>query len=1158
MKIWLPPLCFAFGATLLSQAPAAVRISEIQAENYGPFVDEEKDSGDWIELQNTGATEVDLAGWYLTDEKGDLTKWAFPKVLIPPSSQIVVFTDEKNRNGVEDPAKPSPVKPIHTNFRLGINGEYLALVKPDGKTIEHEWAPKYPQLAPQISYGIADSGQPGYFKKPTPGAANGPAEPFGPFIEEVTNLLADPKTNPAGQPDSVKDANITIATKVKKMESDVAKVTLFFRFQYNIFDIGPDQLAKTADDQIEGNAPMKDDGVAPDIKAGDGIYTANLPLAAGTGPYVLPGEMIRWRVEASDAQGVTNKLPLYHDAKDSAQYFGTVAKGTKGLIAGSEVIPAPLENSRLPIFHMFIERPTAAESASGTRCSIFYLNEFYDNVRADLHGQSTSGFPKKKPLNFDSNVHQRFKFKEGFARIKDMDLLTNYADKSKVRNHMAWDMYGRSGVPAHTSFPVRVQLNGAFHGTWDLLNDPDEEFLKEEGLNPEGALYKMYDNLTATSQGEKKTRTWEPKTDLQEFINGIRKGTATAKLDYGYDNINIAEVVNFICMNTIVNNTDFGHKNYYVYRDTTGMGVWYELPWDVDLSLGRLWTGTQNYFYDSIVFNQAPGNNNGNGPSDFIMNNADTKKMVYRRLRTLMDEYYGPIDGKPSSDYFMKKLDEIVEMFDPNTIEWSDAELDYKKNGTWSQTGNAVAKHTAAVAGTTDEMRREVERIRSEFFPKRRDFLYKVKDVPPAQGADLKVKITELSYLPDSGNQEEEYLVVRNDSTEDIDMTGWKVSGAIEHSFVPGTVLLTTSATAPTRGSLYLVKNWKAFRAKSASPRGGERLFLQGNYKGQLSARGEKVIITNAKGEVVTEYTYEGRPSEQQQNLRITEIMYAPKVDAGQDEGDYEYIEIQNIGAEPLNLEGANFVSGIEFTFGSGASLQPKQYGLLVRNKAAFESRYGAGKNILGEYKGRLNNGGDRIELEDVRDENVLSFAYKKEWSKEANEQGYSLVIRDASKPFDSWDLAESWASSPTGSPGAGDGALPPPPPASGYANWRKKHFGDAALANDKISGPLGDANGDGRANLLSYAFNLNPNNNGAADMPAIGIEPSGASVKYRRLKQASDLNYTIQTSSDMSKWTDLANPQGNVVPIDSDTEWHVVPLTKNVNFLRISVSLKP
>ena len=56
-----------------------------------------------------------------------------------------VFASDKDRR--------VPGGELHTNFKLSAGGDYLALVRPDGVAIEHEFAPTYPNQLTDISYG---------------------------------------------------------------------------------------------------------------------------------------------------------------------------------------------------------------------------------------------------------------------------------------------------------------------------------------------------------------------------------------------------------------------------------------------------------------------------------------------------------------------------------------------------------------------------------------------------------------------------------------------------------------------------------------------------------------------------------------------------------------------------------------------------------------------------------------------------------------------------------------------------------------------------------------------------------------------------------------------------------------------------------------------
>ncbi len=131
--------------------PKAV-ISEFMAVNTAKYpagenelLDEDNDSSDWIELCNPTDEEVDLAGWYLTNDEDDLKQWMIPELKLAPEEFCIIFASGKDRDVVGEQ--------LHTNFSISSNPEYLALVEPDGKTVAHEY--RYPAQYGLLSYGLA-------------------------------------------------------------------------------------------------------------------------------------------------------------------------------------------------------------------------------------------------------------------------------------------------------------------------------------------------------------------------------------------------------------------------------------------------------------------------------------------------------------------------------------------------------------------------------------------------------------------------------------------------------------------------------------------------------------------------------------------------------------------------------------------------------------------------------------------------------------------------------------------------------------------------------------------------------------------------------------------------------------------------------------------
>lgn len=160
--------------------------------------------------------------------------------------------------------------------------------------------------------------------------------------------------------------------------------------------------------------------------------------------------------------------------------------------------------------------------------------------------------------------------------------------------------------------------------------------------------------------------------------------------------------------------------------------------------------------------------------------------------------------------------------------------------------------------------------------------------------------------------------------------------------------------------------------------------------------------------------------------LRVTEIMYDPA--GGSDD---EFVELHNTSSQPLDLTDVTFVDGITFAFATGSvtSLAPGEYVLVVRDLAAFSSRYNtAGLNIAGEFSGKLANDGETVTLQGKWASKILSLTYadKRGWPFATDGAGHSLVPLSSAieaQSDGSADFGPNWRASSYigGSPGASD-----------------------------------------------------------------------------------------------------------------------------------------
>ncbi|MBN1363112.1 MAG: lamin tail domain-containing protein [Sedimentisphaerales bacterium] len=1169
----------------LDTPASGLMISEFLASNDRGLRDEEGDYSDWIEIHNASASIVDLEGWYLTDDLGDLKQWEFPAVVVEPGGYLVVFASGKNERDPQDE--------LHTSFSLSSGGESAALVEPDGETVAHAYA-DYPRQFADISYGLGSGGfagqtetvlvaagasaraliptsgvlgstwkEPafddsqwlsgttgvgydypglvgldvgamrgvnqtvyvripfhvedvesvdrlilrlkyedgfvaclngyevaranapetpeeadlpwnagatatrddneavgfqefdltadknwliqgdnllafqglnttltssdllilpelvaidvehvdlsgvvqGYLLQPTPGAANDASlAQIGPAIRDVTENPPAPR---AGE-------DLVITARVAERLAPVLAATMTYVVNFD-FD---SRTPRT------GTLLMTDDGTGSDAVAGDGIYTAAIP-----GTSFDAGDMVRWYVNAIDAEAQMSRNPLFPYPDDSPEYYGTVVQD-------------PTIDTPLPVFCWFVQNVGASESRSGTRGSLYCFGQFYDNVKIAIRGGSTAGLPTKH-FKFWANHGYKFQYREDAPRVDEFRLNNTYSDKAYLRQALAFESYDWCGCPGSEAFPVRAERNGEFYAVQIFIEEPEEELLEREGLDPDGALYKMYNTFNVGGSAEKKTRRWEGRQDLDDFCRSINNASGATRHNNIFDQVDLPRTLGYLVATILCHQNDHPHKNHFLYRDSDGSGQWCFLPWDHDLTWGSNWTGSSLHDYIYAADDQVPGKPTDVKPShpfvgkqdcqewnyhwnrmiDALLNDATVREMYLRRLRTVMDDFLQPPVTPYDHLFIENRIDELVALMA------SDVALDYAKYANpWSWGGQGGYPRDQSFAYALNV-------LKNDYLAVRRTHLFVTHNVdrvayynipgsysaaiPNAQPANATIMFGAVEFNPSSGNQDEEYIEFVNPNTYTVDVSDWQLSGGVEHAFLPGTVIVAG-------GRMYVTPDTRAFLNRASSPRGGEGRFAQGNYKGHLSSWGETLTLTDRSGRTVATLTYAGNPSEQQRYLRVSEVMYHPAAGGAFDADEYEFIELTNIGPAPLLLDGAKLTDGVSYVFeeGRNAMLAPGAYIVIAKNRVAFTARYGSGINLApGQYSGGLSNSGETITLDNATNSTILEFKYVDGWYDETDGQGASLTIIDSAHPnFDAWDTPEAWqpSSEPRGSPGIG------------------------------------------------------------------------------------------------------------------------------------------
>ncbi len=285
-------------------------------------------------------------------------------------------------------------------------------------------------------------------------------------------------------------------------------------------------------------------------------------------------------------------------------------------------------------------------------------------------------------------------------------------------------------------------------------------------------------------------------------------------------------------------------------------------------------------------------------------------------------------------------------------------------------------------------------------------------------------------------------------------------------------------------------------------------------------------------------------------SLVITEINYNPLIGApgtptAGDVQSFEFVELQNISAGPVDLTSVSFVNGLTYTFPTGRILDAGERIVVARDPAAFASRYpdagypGLSGKTVGPWTGGLDNGGERLVLTgvdgsdaDTDPDIIADFRYEDDppWPVAADGNGRTLWFTCSGPAAADKNLASNWHAHSLlhGNPGGLD---------CGYELWAQTNGGSAD--------GLGDDDDDGLQDLVEYMLGGSNSASDAAKAPAalvqevtVGMNPPElyATMTFTRAPFTTDVGVIAETATALSGWSadaelvrETVHPDGSV-----------------------------
>ncbi len=151
---------YAYRAT---QSPlCALAITEVMPSNSKYLLQSDGHYYDWVELTNVSDEPIDLSGYSLSNDAGDLSAFPLPQQALAPGEQIVIICSATDTLAGSD---------IHAPFTLSAEECWVYVSDSDGQLCDYLRVTNVPD---GCSMGRTD-GENGtfYFEQPTPGKPNG-------------------------------------------------------------------------------------------------------------------------------------------------------------------------------------------------------------------------------------------------------------------------------------------------------------------------------------------------------------------------------------------------------------------------------------------------------------------------------------------------------------------------------------------------------------------------------------------------------------------------------------------------------------------------------------------------------------------------------------------------------------------------------------------------------------------------------------------------------------------------------------------------------------------------------------------------------------------------------------------------------------------------
>jgi hypothetical protein len=881
-------------------------------------------------------------------------------------------------------------------------------------------------------------------RTPDPGEVSGTPTPAA--VNSVYSVNAPPQTRQVKHEPEQPRANEPLRVSAKITDPDgVASVTLSYQA------VQPGSYIRKTDGSYEKGwleLPMANGGSDGNATLDDSIFSAFIPRSVQK-----HRTLVRYRIRVEDKLGNSVTMPYADDEQPNFAYFCyngmPTWAGSNRVGEQKETFPSSVMES-LPTYHLIANSNDVTNSQyNGSfdtvhfKGTLVYDGKVYDHIEFRNRGEFSTYVSGKNKWRLYFNRAHGFQARDNYGRKykqakKTINLNGCAAPWMPVNRGMAgmeeaigFKLYNLAGglAPQTHFIHFRViddteeaptgsrnaQYEGDLWGLYLYVEHTDSRFLDERVL-PDGNVYKI-----ESGNGDKRNQGPTQSISSSDW-NSFRSGYSRSQsLQWWRDHLHLPTYYTFRCVNRIISNVDIRegwNKVFYHHPDDH----WYPVPWDLDMLIipETHWQGSINIerCLSRHEILKIEFKNRARELLDLLLDDASP---TGGQIGQFIEEHARFINP-PGDPLTFVDVDQFMWNYHPKTAGshrgqfYVSPKSQGNRGGTWSRRlkskdHEGMMEHMLGFMTDTDTGRWSI----GDGDPRGYGYNYleyeaKFTDIPntptitydgPGGFALNELRFKTSSFEPGRSTNNKKFTGIQwrlaevsNPKTPFFELAQpWKYElnpvWELEADEFVGTVAAPQS----------IIRKGGTYRAR-VRMRNGTMAWSHWSLPVEFVA-GEPDLAALRAG------------------LAFNEIMYNPLGQAGVSAGEFEFLELKNIGESTLDLSGLFFSSGISFVFPQGSLLASGELFLLGINRAALQSRY-PGLVVNGIFEGKLANEGEAITLSAGIGAPVLSVAYDDAapWPEQADGQGFSLAADRES------ELGFRVSVIPGGSPGSDNSGL--------------------------------------------------------------------------------------------------------------------------------------